>query len=106
MKKGSESSGCSAWGREGSRETLLWPFKYLNGDYKKDGERLFNKACSDKTRGSCFKLKESRFRLDIKKKIFTMRVVRPWNKLPRKVVYASSLQVFKATLDRALSNLV
>ncbi|KFR05355.1 hypothetical protein Y956_05151, partial [Nipponia nippon] len=53
-----------------------------------------------------FKLKEGRFRLDIRTKFFTMRVVRPWNMLPRESVDAPSLEVFKARLDGALSNLV
>ncbi|KFQ38649.1 hypothetical protein N332_14343, partial [Mesitornis unicolor] len=53
-----------------------------------------------------FKLKEGRFRLDIRKKFFTVRVVRHWNRLSREVVDAPSLEVFKARLDRALSNLV
>ncbi|KFW66698.1 hypothetical protein AS28_14407, partial [Pygoscelis adeliae] len=53
-----------------------------------------------------FKLKEGRFRLDIRKKCFTMRVVRHWNMLLREVVDAPSLEVFKARLDGALSNLV
>ncbi|KFR17464.1 hypothetical protein N306_09107, partial [Opisthocomus hoazin] len=52
------------------------------------------------------KLKEGRFRLDIMKKFFTMRVVRHWNRLPREAVAATSLEVFKARLDGALSNLV
>ncbi|KFM05740.1 hypothetical protein AS27_15900, partial [Aptenodytes forsteri] len=43
---------------------------------------------------------------DIRKKFFTMRVVRHWNRLPREVTDAPSLEVFKARLDRALSNLV
>ncbi|KFQ95127.1 hypothetical protein Y956_03994, partial [Nipponia nippon] len=53
-----------------------------------------------------YKLKEGRFRLDIRKKIFTIRVVRHWNRLPREVVDAPSLEVFKVRLDGALSNLV
>ncbi|KFV05843.1 hypothetical protein N340_14102, partial [Tauraco erythrolophus] len=44
--------------------------------------------------------------LDIRKKFFTLRVVRQWNRLPREVVDAPSLAVFKARLDEALGNLV
>ena len=51
-------------------------------------------------------LKEGRFRLDIRKKFFTVRVVRHWHRLPREVVEAPSLEVFKARLDGALGNLV
>ncbi|KFQ83666.1 hypothetical protein N337_01723, partial [Phoenicopterus ruber ruber] len=47
-----------------------------------------------------------RFTLDIRKKFFTMRVVRHWNRLPREAVDAPPLEVFKARLDGALSNLV
>ncbi|KFP15297.1 hypothetical protein Z169_08650, partial [Egretta garzetta] len=53
-----------------------------------------------------FKLKKGRFRLDIKKKFFIMRVVKHWNRLPREVVEAPSLEAFKARLDGALSNLI
>ncbi|KFV20144.1 hypothetical protein N340_02403, partial [Tauraco erythrolophus] len=47
-----------------------------------------------------FKLKESRFRLDLKN-LFTLRVVRHWNRLPRKVVDAPSLVMFKTRLNEA-----
>ena len=52
-------------------------------------------------RGNGFKLKEGRFRLDIRKKFLTVRVVRQWYRLPREAV-----DVLKARLDGALSNLV
>ncbi|KFW68160.1 hypothetical protein AS28_12033, partial [Pygoscelis adeliae] len=53
-----------------------------------------------------FKLKESRFRLDIRKNFFTMRVMRHWNRLPREAVDAPSLEAFKVRLDGALTNLI
>lgn len=73
---------------------------------KKAGERLFTRAYSDRTRGNGFKLKGSRFRVDIWKKLLTVRVVRYWNRLSREVVDASSLEVFKTRLDGVLGNLV
>ncbi|GAB0205659.1 triadin [Grus japonensis] len=76
------------------------------GAYRKAGEGLFTRAWSDRTRGNSFKLKEGRFRLDMRKKFFTMRVVRHWNRLPREAVVAPSLEVFKARLDEALGNVV
>ena len=85
---------------------LVVAFQDLKGAYKKGGERLFTKGCSDRTRGNKFKLKEGRSRLDIRKKFFTMRVARHWNRLPRDVVDTPSLETFKVRLDGALSSLV
>jgi len=45
-------------------------------------------------------------RLDTRKKLFTVRVMRHWHRLPREAVDAAWLEVFKARLDGALSNLV
>ncbi|KFW96559.1 hypothetical protein N336_06588, partial [Phalacrocorax carbo] len=85
---------------------LIEAFQYLKGDYRKDGGNLFSKAHCDRTRGDGFKLKEGRFRLDRRKKFFTMRVVKHWNRLPREMVDAPSLETFKVRLDGALSNLM
>ncbi|KFZ46548.1 hypothetical protein N321_13754, partial [Antrostomus carolinensis] len=52
------------------------------------------------------KLREGRSRLDIRRKFFTQRVVRHWNRLPREVVDAPSLEAFKARLDGALDSLI
>ena len=57
-------------------------------------------------RGNGFKLEKGRFRLDIRKKFFTVRVVRPWNRLPKLAVNAPSLEAFKVRLNGALSKLV
>jgi len=81
-------------------------FQYLKGAYRKDGEGLFTRVCSDRARGNSCKLKEGRFRLGIRNKFFTMSVVKHWNRLPREAVDAPSLELFKARLDGTLSSLV
>ncbi|GAB0178198.1 mitochondrial enolase superfamily member 1 [Grus japonensis] len=83
------------------RGDLTAAFRYLKEACRKAGEGLSIRECSDGTRGNGFKLKEGRFRLDVRKKFFTVRVVRHWNRLPREAV-----AVFKARLDGALGNVV
>jgi len=71
------------------------------------GDKLFSRACCDRTRGNGFKLREGIFRLDIRNNFFTMRVVKHWNRLPRAVVGTTAcLVAFKIRLDGALSNLI
>ncbi|KFO71019.1 hypothetical protein N303_09208, partial [Cuculus canorus] len=53
-----------------------------------------------------YKLERGRFRLDMRRNFFTMRVVRHWHRLPREAVDAPSLEVFKARLDGALGSLI
>jgi len=63
-------------------------------------------ARSDGTRSNGFKLKERRFRTDIRKKFFMMGVVKPWHRMPRMVGDAPSLETFRFRLDGALSSLI
>jgi len=85
---------------------LVADFQCLKGAYKKHGDKPFSRSCSDRTRSNGFELQEGRFRLNIRKKFFRMKCVKHWTRLPREVVDAPSLEIFKARLDGALSNLI
>ena len=55
------------------RGDLAAAFQCLKGTYRKAGEGLLVRECSDRTRSNGFKLKEGRFTLDIRKKSFVIR---------------------------------
>ena len=88
------------------RGDLIAALQYLKGAYKQEWSKLSERVDNSRTRGNGFKLKERRFRLDVRGKFSTRTVVRCWSRLPREVVDAPSLEVFKAGLDGALGNLV
>ena len=81
-------------------------FQYWKGVYKQEAERLFMRVGSGRTRGNGLKLRQGRFMLGIRKKLFTQRLGTHWNRLPKEVVYAPSLEAFKARLDVALGSVV
>ena len=57
------------------------------------------------TRDNGFKLKEEKFRLNIRGKFFTQRMVKHWNKSGGEVVDSPSLEVFKTRLNGATGSL-
>ena len=88
------------------RGDLIAAFQYLKGAYKQEGSQLFERVDNSRTRGKGLKLKEGRFRLDVRGKFFTMRVVWCWNRLPREAVDVPSLEMVKTRLAGALGSLV
>ncbi|GAB0203202.1 hypothetical protein GRJ2_002785800 [Grus japonensis] len=88
------------------RGDLIAAYSFLTRGSEGAGADLLPLVTSDRTQGNGMKLRRGRFRLDIRKRFFTERVVGHWNRLPRKVVTAPSLTEFKERLDNALSHML
>ena len=81
------------------RGELIEVFKILNNfDLVSPG--LLTLAPNGITRNNGFKLAGKRFQTDIAKNFFANKVVSQWNSLPRNVVHAQSINMFKNRIDK------
>ena len=68
----------------------------VKGRGSKEGEaRFFSMISCERIRGNGNKLKHSTFRLNIRKKVFVVRVFKGWKRLPAEIVEAPSWKIFK-----------
>jgi len=70
------------------------------------GADLFSQVTSNRMTATSLKLRQGRFRLDIRKNFYTERVVKHWNRQPREVAESPALEVFEKRVDTALQDMV
>ncbi|GAB0176695.1 hypothetical protein GRJ2_000134700 [Grus japonensis] len=99
--------GLSSLEKRMLRGHLIDLYSFLSRGAGEGGAELFFLGSCDRTRGNGSKLRQKGwFKLDIRKHFFTKRMVKHWNRLPREVVNAPNLSVFKRHLDNALNNML
>ena len=76
------------------------------GKSQVDEARLLSVVPSERTRNNGHKLKHRKFPMNLRKKIFILRVTEHWHRLPGEAVESPSLEIFKTHLDAILCDLL
>ena len=102
-------SALKTWslGKRRLREDLINVCKNLKGGGSKmDEARLFSVVCSDRTRSNGLKLEHRKFHNDMWNNFFMVRVMEPWNRLPREAVESPFMGILKTHLGTYLCDLL
>ena len=86
------------------RNDMIQVYKYLHKEYNVVNDILVRDT-SERTRGNSLKLVKQRFKREIRKNYFSLRVTNIWNSLPNDIVMAKNLNIFKSRLDSMWSDL-
>ena len=83
------------------RGDMIQCFKVMNGLVRLDANELFTPIPTGKTRGHDQGVLLHRASKSVRAKSFSQRTIRSWNSLPKTVIDAPSVNVFKNRLDNA-----
>ena len=97
---------CLALKKRRLRGDWIQVYKYLRCGSHSGEAGLFSVVRGDRTRGNGLKLLQRKFRTNVCKNLFTVRLTEHWNRLPREVVESPSLEIFKTRLDAYLCDVV
>ena len=81
------------------RGDMLQVFRILNGLDRLDPQLFFKLSKQTRTRGHCQKLYKDHSRLELRKHVFSQRILNDWNSLPELVITSKSVNIFKSRLD-------
>ena len=81
------------------RADLSDVFKILNGIDNYEKSQLFHTQPLQRTRGHSQKLFKRQFRLDLRRRFFSQRVIDDWNNLSENVISSDSINQFKSRLN-------
>ena len=79
---------------------MIQAFKLLKGLANVDYSLFFKLSGDSKVRGHIYKIVKNSFCLDVRKNLFSNRVVDAWNELPQYVDDVENVNSFKARLDK------
>ena len=77
-----------------NRGDMIMTYQIITGKLRIKREDLFTLTDSEKTRGHCFKLHKPQVSSVLRQHSFPVRVVNPWNSLPKHVTSAPTLNTF------------